>query len=501
VKTRTYAPFTIEHFTRWSKRIVLDTGKHWSIEDFQGAFIEDLFVGRPENWFILPEGNAKTTLIAGLGIYHIQHLDSGKVQVAASSRDQGEIMYSQADGMIERSELVGFKRLEGYRRIRFDEKRSRLQIFAADDSTGDGVIGTLSVLEELHRHKSLALYRTWRGKVDKRRRGRASTVEGQVLACSTRGEPRSEFEAAIEKILELSPEVKTEGSFTRAASRSLVFHGWALPEESDVYDMKVVKTANPLKAITVKSLRDKFEGPTMTDAHWRRFNCGLPTRGEMSAISEKEWATANVVTPDVQLDDVFPKGEPIWLGLDVAWKWDTTAAVPFWLRDQTYRLFGPAMIFTPPRDGSMLDIDVVKRGLVVMHQRNPIHTVVMDMTDAADLAQWIEEVLGATVIDRSKSNNAAVEDYSRFMEALRNGWLHHVGDQGLSQHVLNAVAKQLPLGDMRFDRRSATRQGGDQERRVIDALDAAAMVHTEATRDAVDDEIGAYEEDPSRILI
>jgi phage terminase large subunit-like protein len=490
-----YAPFTIEHFSRWTRRIVLDTGKHWSLEDFQGAFVADLFGGRPENWLVLPEGNAKTTLVAGLAIYHIEHLNEGKVQIAASSRDQGEIMYSQADGMIERSELLGFKRLEGYRRIRYDARRSRIQIFAADDSTGDGVIGTLSILEELHRHRSLALYRTWRGKVDKRRRGRAATIEGQVLAISTRGEPRSEFEAAIEKIIKESPEVTTAGSFTRAASRSLVFHGWGLPEGSDVHDLPLVKTANPLKAITVKSLRDKHEGPTMTEAHWRRFTCGLPTRGEMSAVSENEWAGAKV-------DDLIPEGEPIWLGLDVAWKWDTTSAVPFWLRDPKFRQFGPALVLVPPRDGSMLDIELVKRGLRVIHDRNPIHTVVMDMSLAADLAQWIEDELGAEVIDRSKSNNAAVEDYDRFMEALRNGWLHHVGDQGLTRHVMNAVARQLPGGDIRFDRRSTTRQGGDQESRVVDALDAAAMVHTEATRSAEpDDDMSAYVEDPYRILI
>jgi len=232
----------------------------------------------------------------------------------------------------------------------------------------------------------------------------------------------------------------------------------------------------------------------MTDAHWRRFVCGIPTRGEMAAVTEQEWAAARV-------DELIPEGEPIWLGLDVAWKWDTTAAVPFWMRDREYRLFGPALVLVPPRDGSSLDPDVVKRGLLAIHKRNPVHTVVMDMTRAEELAHWIQNTLGATVIDRSQSNTAAVEDYERFMEGLRNGWLHHVGDQGLTRHVFNAVAKELPLGDTRFDRRSSARQGGNQDARVIDALSAASMVHTEATRAVVEAETSAYEEDPRRILI
>ncbi len=77
-------------------------------------------------------------------------------------------------------------------------------------------------------------------------------------------------------------------------------------------------------------------------------------------------------------------------------------------------------------------------------------------------------------------NKWAAEDYDKFTEALREGWLKHSGDRALTRHVLNAVARVLPFGDARFDRPSQTRQGGEQERRVIDALTAAAMVHAVA---------------------
>ena len=42
------------------------------------------------------------------------------------------------------------------------------------------------------------------------------------------------------------------------------------------------------------------------------------------------------------------------------------------------------------------------------------------------------------VIDRQQTNPFAVEDYDRFMEALRNGWLQHAGDADLTSHALNA---------------------------------------------------------------
>jgi hypothetical protein len=101
----------------------------------------------------------------------------------------------------------------------------------------------------------------------------------------------------------------------------------------------------------------------------------------------------------------------------------------------------------------------------------------MDTSRAEQLASWIESDIGATVVDRSQTNKLAAEDYERFMDALRNGWLHHTGDAGLTQHALNAIARILPFGDSRFDRPSQVRMSSEQERHVIDALIAAAMVH------------------------
>lgn len=62
------------------------------------------------------------------------------------------------------------------------------------------------------------------------------------------------------------------------------------------------------------------------------------------------------------------------------------------------------------------------------------------------------------------------------------GWLRHCGDPGLTQHVLNAVARLLPQGDAKFERPKESRTVRDElaRRRVIDALIAAAMVHTSA---------------------
>jgi phage terminase large subunit-like protein len=225
----------------------------------------------------------------------------------------------------------------------------------------------------------------------------------------------------------------------------------------------------------------------MTVAHWRRFVCNLATRSEMSAITEGEWFAAKV-------DETIPAGEAIWLGLDLGWKYDTTAMVPLWVRDPEYRLFGAATVLEPPRDGSQLDAHEVEAALRAIHERNPIETVVMDMTSGEQLSQWIQEEFGAEVVDRTQGNVLAAMDYARFMEALREGWLHHVGDSGLTRHALNAVARLLPNGDAKFERpkQSRTVTGSLASTRVIDALVAAAMVHTAAAANLMAEELQPF---------
>jgi phage terminase large subunit-like protein len=297
---------------------------------------------------------------------------------------------------------------------------------------------------------------------------------GQIVTISTAGEPGSEFEATREMIRQSATKSRRRGrTFLRAEQAELVLHEWAVPEDGDVEDLDLVAEANPFSGVTVDSLGRKRSSPTMTLAHWRRFCCNLPTRSVSSAITEAEWYAAAV-------DDEIPEGEPVWLGVDLAFKWDTTALVPLYWRDDSFRLLGDAVILEPPRDGNSLDPHLIEDAILRIHERNPIHTCVVDRSKAEQLAKWIAEETGATVVERAQSNKYAVEDYNQWCEALRSGWLHHTGDAGLARHVLNATARLLPGGDTRFDRPAESRRSGEQPLRVIDALTAASMVHSEA---------------------
>lgn len=425
-------------------------------------------------WLVLPEGNGKTTFLGGFGLYHADFTPFAEVLLAASSRDQCGVLFGQASGFVIRSpgfRAIGkggsgrFRVFDGYRRIVSLRTHGRLQVFAADDSTGDGVIPTLCLLDELHRHRDLKLYRTWVGKLDKR--------DGQAVAISTAGEPGSEFEETRERIRRESPDVTRIGKHTRAAGPEVILHDFALEPGDDPEDLALVKQANPFSGVTLESLARKRGKPTMTLAHWMRFVCDLATRTEEAAVGEREWSLAASKT----LRDI-PEGSSVDVGVDFGWKWDTTAIVPLWEPSGLPRVFGRAKILSPPQDGTSLPPESVQVAFEEMHARTPIRRVVLDPNAGGrGFIGWLEANIGCEVAEYEQTTVPMALAYERFMEQLRTGALQHCEDPDFTRHVLNAIALMLPGGRHKFERPSQSRTDKrKQGRRVIDALVAGAMV-------------------------
>jgi phage terminase large subunit-like protein len=403
-----------------------------------------------EAWLIVPEGNGKSTFLAQLGLYGLYCCVEPWIPVGAASRDQAEIIYGQAAGFIHRTPALK-------------------PHYPHDPKTGDGVIPyPFALVDEPHRHPDMRLYGLWKGKLRKRK--------AQILVISTGGEPGTEFEDMRDKIRSMVTERERDGAFFHGAGDGLVMHEYMVQRDEECSDMAAVKAANPLSSLTVEDLAAEYASPTLDLGDWKRFKCNRPTRSSQTAISDAEWDAAE--GPEI------PLGVTIDLGLDVAFKWDTTAIVPLWKCNQAapwkppkFRVLGPATILTPPRDGSSMHPDVIKDALMEIASEYRVETVVMDMSRAEDIAAWIEDEMGVVVIDRDQGNKFATADYEAVMDGLRNGTLKHTGDRGLRAHAMNAVARRLPGGDYRFDRPSTVRMNARaQDRRVIDALTAAGMV-------------------------
>lgn len=471
VATRRASPFSVDHFRRYADLMVFDDGERRGLEDWQLELVEDLFAGFQRNLWVVPEGNGKSTLVAILALYGADYTESPWIPIGAAAAKQARIIHDQATGFIERTPGMRdrFRSFGGYKLIRsLRNDGIGIEVFAHDPKTGDGVIPfPYALVDELHRHPDMRLWDLWAGKL--RKRG------AQIVGITTGGEPETPFENMRDAIRRRAKDRRHDGSHLRAQAPGEILHEWMVPKDELCSDMRAVKAANPLSTITATTLEQDFS--LVTDlGEWKRLKCNRPTRSAQTAISDKEW-------DDAETDKQIPAGASIDVGLDIAFKWDTTAAVPLW-RDGSIRVLGEPKILVPPRDNSSMHPDDIKNALLELAAEYQVETVVMDMHFAEDIAAWVEDTMGVTVIDHAhRRTQTHVEDYLAFTDGLRNGTVTHTGDPGLRAHVLNAIARRLPGGDYRFDRPSQVRGNARaQDRRVIDALTAAAMVVQHSNR-------------------
>lgn len=462
---------TVDHFRRWASGLVLDTGDGWELETFQVAIVRDILAGVPEVWACIPEGNGKTTLMAGVALYHGAHVPNPFVPVGASTREQAEVMYRQAEGFVHRSPgLAGqFKCQDGYRRIKCLETVGRIQVYAADDRTADGVIPTLALLDELHRHRDLRLYRTWRGKIEKR--------GGQILAISTAGEPGSEFEEARAAILRAARRRTGRGAHVRAEGAGIVLHDWAVRDRAACEDMRQVAKANPLRAITPGALARKRRSPTMTAEHWQRFVCNIATREAGQAIDPEVWN--GLAEPGLEADrSAWTIG---WL--DLGWQIDTTAlGVLVWEAFDRRVVSGVRILAPPVAEGSIVDAlldlqaDFGPEGWV--YDPNAGGRQMAQLLGAGEHPRQAARGVGPlTFIEHPQDNALMSLAAARFDEAVRSGWIVHDGGAGLRTHVLNAVRQTISGERWRYDR-PADARGRRRAQYPIDALTGLVMGHS-----------------------
>lgn len=516
-RRRPLVPFTVEHFRVWGSRLVYDDGGQRDPEDWQLDFAREVFRGIAapfvasswevrEAWLLVPEGNGKTTFVAMLCLYCAEWSIRPWIPVGASTRSQAKTLFTQAKGFVQDTPGLsrGFECMDGYLSIlpldfRSGERRPGrgIEIMPWDPSSNDGVIPwPIFVCDELHRHPDMGLWRLWKGKSRKR--------HAVGVGISTAGAPGEEFEEARDKVREGCRLIRKQHGGTLYRGSHMAMWEYRLADPEKASDPVAVAAVNPLSLVTADVMAEELESPTLDFGEFKRLKCNIPSRSSWAAITDEEWANARSVLSEI------PAGERVDCGLDLGWKLDTTALVAEWTNaEDGYKLLDEAQVAVPPRDGTSMHPDRVKELLYARRERNPIDTLVMDMSDGEDVAAWAADELGITVVDRPKSNDLAVVDYKHFMRDLRATepqWkviemkvsgskfprkvrvrllpLYVVRSCPLlTRHSMNALARRLPRGDVRFDRPTESRGSvRKQDTRVIDALDAAGMVNTHTNR-------------------
>ncbi len=451
-------PLTMDHWRAYARLMVLDSGEKWVPEPFQDEIIAEILSGLPEVWVDIPEGNGKTTLMGGLALYHGDHTESASVPMAASSRDQTGLLLGQASGFVRRSPGLRkrFRVYEGYRRIKCLRTGGVIQVFAADDRTGDGVIPSLALVDELHRHPSLRLYRTWRGKLEKR--------GGQLVSISTAGEALSEYEEAKTAALLTSPDVSRDGCHTVARAPDFVLHQHALRVTEDTEDLELVKRANPFTGVTLEGLRKKRASPAMRPEHWARFACGIAVATETPWILPEDWDACKGDLAD--MDSLVR-----YAGVDIGQVRDSSAiAEAAWVGEKLHvrvRVWDPG-------PGRPVLIAEPAAHLTRIAETGMLREFAYDPVRFNESAESLAD-RGLRAVVFPQTNARMVQASSTLYDLIKEGRVVHDGDLVLRAHVLAAVAMETESG---------WRVSKLKTKQKIDALVALVMAAQRAADDA-----------------
>lgn len=445
-------PGTLAHFCEWAGRLTLPSHgvrgqgrRRLVIEPFQRLALADYFDGVDETFVVLPKGNAKSTLMAVVALYHLVHTEEAEAYILAASRDQATRLLNNAAGFVRRSPGLR-KRVVlklGSREIRSRVDGGTLKVVAADPATADGIAPTLVLCDELHRWRTLEVYTLAKEGLGKR--------PGRLIGISTAGEDEAtEFGRMRAEALKHTTVQDGAYTYAPAPSGEFVWHEWSLPPSADIEDMELVKSANPLAQITVKDLRARFDSPGTRRAWWARFVCNIWTRDDDAAISAMDWA------PCIKRGCRIPDGaDGVMIGADFGWRRDTTAIVPVWAMDLDPLLVRVDVpwILKPPGEGKMTPEGDVWDVFEEIARRWPDAKVVLDPNASGEVfAQRIENELGLLTVIQAQDPAPMAHAAGVVMELVRAKRLEHPGDLDFSSHVLAAYLRTTGGEKQRFDK-------------------------------------------------
>lgn len=469
--SRAVEPPEVAEFADFCAELTLDNGRRFVLEPFQRRMLHDYFAGAIETLILISKKNGKTTLMAALALYHLLTTVDAECVIGAAAREQAEIMLRQIRGFIHKSEDLLRLMDVNRREVRMNDGEGRIRIMSSDADTGDGVIPTLALVDELHRHKNSDLYGVFRDGLGPR--------DGQIITISTAGDDEDSALGQMRARAYALPTFEKAGTYryARSGNGAFAMHEWALEPDENRDDVAVVKTANPASWHTLEKLQIRRDSPTTTEWQWARFACGVWLQGENRVISPVEWAQCAAREPLGP-----PEGAVVRIGLDLGFSGDTTGIVVHWFDDDVACL-GAARILTPPRSrGVSLRKREVLEVLAALRDEYAANEVVCDPSRNAEVFADDLEDAGFEVVGHSQQPGPMAQAAERFYSAIREGKLRHPADPAFTRHVLNAVKRSTVEGAWAFVKESKSSE------KHIDALIAAAMVHNYAV-----DELQAVE--------
>lgn len=402
----------------------------------------------------VPRGNGKSALSSGVGLYMLCADNEGGAEVYsfATTRDQAKIVFGDAQNMAKRT--AGLRSHFGVdvnaHNINVLRTASKFEALSAEGSTLDGLNTHFACVDELHAHKTRAVYDVVETSIGKR-------AQSLLWVITTAGSNRAgicyEVRGFVIKVL--AGAAKDESQF------GIVY---GLDEQDDWTTEEALIKANPNWGISVMPevlLPLQAKAMTMPSAanNFKTKHLNEWVNADTAWMDMRAWDACK----DPTLDPEQFAGEPTYVALDLASKVDIAAKVA--LHERTidgkthYFVFGQYYL---PRDtvergensqyqgwehmglltvtdGAVIDFDVIEQDLLADCSRFEVREVPYDPFQATQLSTRMA-AQGVPMVEMRPTVLNFSEPMKQLEALVLQGRLHHNGDPVLAWMMSNVVA-------------------------------------------------------------
>lgn len=450
-------------------------GKPARLEGFQRLIIREIFTtGRVELLVLIPKGQAKTTLMAALSIYHLLITRNANVYVGAADKVQADELYRFAAHFVESEpELAAHaKVLKGTREIRSRRDQGFLRVLASDDSKQggkrQGFNPTLALLDELHAHENDNLYIDMRSGLFKRGgllvtittagwdlEGVLGKLRQSFLEADTAGGSVERGQSATDDGSYIPDPVRGRLTVARKSHRAAMLE-WALSKDDDWTDFEVVKWANPASWVTVESIADAYE--SLRPNVFKRYRCDLWTLAFESWLPEGAWGAlygpsvpvvehrlwngATGAELDAYVASLYPRGVQVTAAIDMA-RYRDCAAVTLVGPSPNGLLLPRSIVWRSGGQDNPIPYDPVYRAARTICGFYGAQAIGLDQKYLDEMYATLEAE-GLPVESYPQSNERLCPADAGLRKAiLTDKAFEHDGDPILSAHVNAAVAREV----------------------------------------------------------
>jgi phage terminase large subunit-like protein len=403
--------YTYRGFLRFCEQVDLH------LEQFQRKLARAAFGEQSELLCLLPRGQGKSRLVGTLAVFHLLTVERAAVYIAAASRDQARVVFEYARDVAQH-ELVADQVVVRHLELRGPDD-GFLRVLASDAALLHGLTPSLSIMDELHAFAKPDVYVAMRTALLKRSDSRMIVISTAAQGAET---PLGQLRARALS----QPLVRHSGALTEAYGESLAMLSWAVPDDGNVDNPRVVKRANPASWITEAQLREQRQA--LHDLDFRRYHANQWTAQEGAWLTPGTWQAC---AGDAHVEP----GEKVWVGVDVGGSRSASAVV--WVTDD---LRVNSAVYEG--DGAVLDCAEKVRELAAAYA---VVEVVHDPWRFQQAALELEQE-GLLVVAFPQSNPRLIPASERLRRAVTEGRLTHPNDPTLNRHVANAIAKDTPRG-------------------------------------------------------